>query len=1046
MGRTAVRLLGDVAVLRDGGVHATRSHRLRTLLALLALRAGEPVAGDVLIDEAWGEDLPQNPRGTLQVNLTRLRDWLRDVPLTVADGLYTLHLDPADVDLPAFLTAADAALGTRSPELFATAAARWREPVLPGLETPRLAAARTHAAERYRALTVRHATLLLELGRPDEAVDRLADADRLDERLAALLVRALRDAGRPRDALAVSLDVRRRLREEVGAEPGEELARLHASLVRRSAPARRGPDGLVGREDLVDDLVALREADGRIVVLEAPAGAGKTAVLRAVLATAAHRGARTAGSAWGAGGAPAEPWHELADDLGSAGRPGRSLGPRLHDHLVRLAAAGPVVLALDDAHRADSASLDVLRVLARRGLPAGVVLVVAARAPDAVARPAWEEAVADLLAEPRLERRGLGPLSADAVARLTTSRLAHLPVDDALVATVRARTRGHALHLAALLEVVAAATTPDEARRAADTVPPQVLGLLDHQVSRLPDATRGALEALAVLAPLALADLARVLEVRPLQLADDLAPAARAGLATAEPDRFVLRHDLDTDALRARVAPVRAAHLHLARLETGGITDVFTVLRHTEGAAAVLEPPRVAAARVAAGVESYRRRALPEALALLDAADAAPDELVPTLVVHRALCRSALGERPSDDELDAAVDLALAAGEDELALLVAVGDEPLGLVVDGDPRRSARLQRLLDRPLRPRHRLDLLAAYIREESATARRGVPALIAEAREIAVIAVEEDPTALARVRALEARDVVDGGVPALERLAIATDAHRLAFGTDDPALHLDAVELLMGAELAAGRVEQAQKWRLELERAAARWFRPRSIWGAAVAEAAMLLAEGDPDADVAAQRAAARGTELGLPDAGTALGAHMLVALLLRGAVDGVADVAAATSGRALNTAAWAAAAAVAELVRGRPDAARAHLAEYRHRAVNPSMWFKRVAAALASTAALGLADRAAAELVLARLGGDPDAAVVAGFGAAVLGPEVLWTGLAAWTLGDIDRARECLTTAVTYAERAGWRPWADAARRFLAALDDPSAPLPFGLPRG
>ena len=809
---------------------------------------------------------------------------------------------------------------------------------------------------------------------------------------------------------------------------------------------------LIGREALAGTILDALHGDGRLFVLHGRAGAGKSAVLRALVHAARARGARTASSAWGENDAPAAAWHEVIDDLEIRGPvPDRDLGPWVHAQLGRRAGDAPVLLALDDAHRADTASLDVLRALARRGLPAGVVVVVAARAPDTAPHPHWDRARAELDEHDAVTTVAVGPLTPDAVAVLVRRRLAALEPDDDLAHAVTRRSGGLALHVTALLDLLGRCAGREEALEAVDRVPDQVRAVIDHQAAQLPAATRRAVEALAVLRPVDLTGLAAVLGRRPLDVADDLEVAVRAGLATGEGDRYVLRHDLDADGLRAGVPPVRAAHLHLARLEgLDDDADAFTVLRHCEGAATLLAPSRLAAAQVEAGVESYRRRAIPEAIALFDAAlPAATDRARARLLGHRALCHAAVrgtGEARDgalEDALDQALDAALDAGDDELAVLVAVGDEPLGLSVQGDPRRYARLHRLLDRPLAPRLRLDLLVATVREASATARDGAPALVAEARALADAIAGDDPEAQARVRALEARHLVDGARPVRERLAVAADAHRLALATGDPSLYLEGTELLMTAELANGRTEQAHKLRVELETAAERWFRPRSIWAAQVTGAAMLLAEGDPGADAAASRAAERGQALGLPAAPFAAGAHLLVQHLLLGTVAELAPLAAHASTRALNTGAWSAAAAYAEACAGQDDRAREHLAEYGRRAANPAMWFSRAAAAMATAAAFRLGDAAVAAHVREVLPADPDAAVLVGFGGAVLGPATLWTGLAARILDDRDTARRDWTAALALAERAGWTPWAAAARRCLAALTDPQAPLPMGL---
>jgi hypothetical protein len=440
---------------------------------------------------------------------------------------------------------------------------------------------------------------------------------------------------------------------------------------------------------------------------------------------------------------------------------------------------------------------------------------------------------------------------------------------------------------------------------------------------------------------------------------------------------------------------------------------------------------------------------MPEGMALLDAAlPAVPDDARPGLLTHRALCLHALGDAGADGALDDALDAALEAGDDELAVLVAIGDEPLGVSVQGDPRRLARLQRLTGRPLPPLRRLDLLAATIREAEATSHESAPALVAEARALADTVARDDPLAQARIRALETRTLVDTPYPALDRLAAATDAHRLAMATDDPALQLDGIELLMSAELAVGHTERARKLCQELEAVAERWFRPRSIWAARVTAAAMLAAEGDPGADDAAHRAASRGTELGLSGAPLAAGAHLLVQRLLHGSVADLGELgalAAHASDRSPNTAAWAAAAAYAQACAGHEDSAREHLAEYARRAANPAMWFARAATAIAAGAAFALGDLDVAADVRERMPADPDAAVLVGFGGAVLGPVTLWTGFAAWTLGDYDAARDDWSAALAFADRAGWPPWSAVVRQLLTALDDPDAPLPLGLPR-
>ncbi|WP_267921584.1 BTAD domain-containing putative transcriptional regulator, partial [Streptomyces sp. MBT56] len=75
---------------------------------------------------------------------------------------------------------------------------------------------------------------LLALGRPGEALPELAvlcDAHPLDEPLQVLRIRALRDVGRPAEALAAYEQVRTLLDDRLGTAPGPALRALHTELL-----------------------------------------------------------------------------------------------------------------------------------------------------------------------------------------------------------------------------------------------------------------------------------------------------------------------------------------------------------------------------------------------------------------------------------------------------------------------------------------------------------------------------------------------------------------------------------------------------------------------------------------------------------------------------------------------------------------------------------------------------------------------------------------------------------------------------------------------
>jgi DNA-binding winged helix-turn-helix (wHTH) protein len=67
-------MLGPVEV-RDsaGSPREVSGTRLRALLVLLALRAGEVVPANWLIDQLWGERLPADAPNALQALVSRLR-------------------------------------------------------------------------------------------------------------------------------------------------------------------------------------------------------------------------------------------------------------------------------------------------------------------------------------------------------------------------------------------------------------------------------------------------------------------------------------------------------------------------------------------------------------------------------------------------------------------------------------------------------------------------------------------------------------------------------------------------------------------------------------------------------------------------------------------------------------------------------------------------------------------------------------------------------------------------------------------------------------
>lgn len=285
-----VRVLGELDVegvaARDLG-----SRKARTLLKLLALARGAPVAADRAADVLWGDDPPARPTDQLGVLVSRLRPALGADRITRSDAGWSLRADWLDVvELDARVEEAAARLRAGSPTA-ALAAARAALALARGelvgdepdpwwAEADRAAVARTVARARVLA-----AEAALAAGMPDAAATDAAaalDHDPYDEVALRVLMRAHAGAGRPASALATYARVRERLAEDLGVGLARDTEDLHtAILLAPDAPARSS--ALVGREREL----AILDASDDSIVLEGEAGIGKTALLTAWLATVA---------------------------------------------------------------------------------------------------------------------------------------------------------------------------------------------------------------------------------------------------------------------------------------------------------------------------------------------------------------------------------------------------------------------------------------------------------------------------------------------------------------------------------------------------------------------------------------------------------------------------------------------------------------------------------------------------------------------------------------------------------------------------------------
>jgi DNA-binding CsgD family transcriptional regulator/tetratricopeptide (TPR) repeat protein len=342
-----------------------------------------------------------------------------------------------------------------------------------------------------------------------------------------------------------------------------------------------------------------RSSRGQVLLVGGEAGIGKTTLLRRFCE---ERG-QSARVLWGACDplftpSPLGPLLEVAEASGGELEAVVERGAMPHAVVTALAqelsARVPTVFVLEDVHWADEATLDVVRLLARRveTVPA---LVLASYRDDELGRAHPLRILLGELATSRTVRR-LKP------ARLSPGAVAQLAEPYGVDAEeLYRKTAGNPFF------VVEALAT--KAEGIPDTVRDAVLA----RAARLSPAGATILEAVAVVPPQAEVWL---LEALAGDAADGLDECLTSGMLVAQAAGVAFRHELARLAVEASVPPHRRVELHrraLARLADppGGAPDLARLVHHAEAAGdvdAVLRFAPAAAAR-AASLGAYREAA-----------------------------------------------------------------------------------------------------------------------------------------------------------------------------------------------------------------------------------------------------------------------------------------------------------------------------------------------------------------------------------------------------------------------------------------------------
>ena len=237
------RILGPLEVLADGRPLAIAGPRQRAVLGALLLRANEVVSSDRLVDAVWGMSPPPGAAHALQETVSKLRRSLRpsDARVRTVAGGYAIDAAPDELDATRFRALVDSARVAEGdaehivPRLRA-ALALWRGAPLADVGLEDWAAAEKERLEELRLWVLderidaelalgRHAGLVGELR-------SLALAPPFRERSCEQLMLALYRSGRQAEALAAFRDIRQRLKDELGLDPGPDLRRLEQAILR----------------------------------------------------------------------------------------------------------------------------------------------------------------------------------------------------------------------------------------------------------------------------------------------------------------------------------------------------------------------------------------------------------------------------------------------------------------------------------------------------------------------------------------------------------------------------------------------------------------------------------------------------------------------------------------------------------------------------------------------------------------------------------------------------------------------------------------------
>ena len=343
---------------------------------------------------------------------------------------------------------------------------------------------------------------------------------------------------------------------------------------------------------------------GRFVFIGGEAGIGKTSLVRRFCA---GQNLRILSGACDALATP-HPLGPLLDIARSAGGDLEAMivrGGRPHEvaaaFLDQLRPGPPSVVILEDLHWADDATLDVIRLLARK-VESAPVLVVGTYRDDQIDRAhPLRVLIGDIATSPAVARLGLGPLSEAAVAELASP----YGLD---ARQLYQNTGGNPFFVTEVLAT------------GGDTLPATVQDAVLARVARLGPVAQRLVETVAII-PMGV-DIS-LLEAMDVEAVAGVDECLGSGVLAPIPGGVAFRHELARLAVEISLSPPRRVTLHRAALSAlsdtrRGPIDPTSLSHHAEGAGDIDAVLRFApeAAAVAAQAQAHREAAAQYARAL----------------------------------------------------------------------------------------------------------------------------------------------------------------------------------------------------------------------------------------------------------------------------------------------------------------------------------------------------------------------------------------------------------------------------------------------